>query len=210
MIDGSYSIFGFGNLAHVIAKFLAAQNILVESFIVEDSFHNGDVDGNANCLSVSEFVQKKDFMKKRVVFAVGYRDPKEKQLLFNRLDEVGINFVNLIFSKNYFINDDNIGRGNIFFPEAMIEPSVQVGNGNVFWSRAHICHDTVIGDFNFFATNSVIGGETKIGNRNFFALGSTIRNGICIDNDVCIGMGSVVAKSIRQPGTYIGSPAKFV
>ena len=64
MIDGSYSIFGFGSLARVIAKFLAAQNILVESFIVEDSFRNGDVDGNANCLSVSEFAQKKDFMKK--------------------------------------------------------------------------------------------------------------------------------------------------
>ena len=119
MIDESYSIFGFGSLAHVIAKFLAAKNILVESFIVEDTFRNRDVDGNANCLSVSEFAQKKDFIKKRVIFAVGYRDPKEKQLLFNRLDEIGINFVNLIFSKNCFINDDNIGRGNIFFPEAI-------------------------------------------------------------------------------------------
>ena len=64
-----------------MAKFLAAQNILVESFI-RRSFRNGDVDGNANCLSVGEFVQKKDFMTKRLYSLLDI-DPKEKQLLFN-------------------------------------------------------------------------------------------------------------------------------
>ena len=210
MTRTAYSIFGFGTLAHVIAKYLYAQNIAVDNFIVEDTFFT-DVEGTGpKCIRLSDFIDKEYFSDYKVVFAVGYSNPEEKQKLYNRLKAIGLNFVNLILSKDCFMHDLELGTGNVFFPEVMIEPSVQIGNGHVFWSRAHICHDTRVGDFNFFATNSVIGGGSKIGDRNFFAFSSIVRNGIAVADDVCVGMGSVITKSIIRPGTYMGVPAKRV
>ena len=41
-----------------------------------------------------------------------------------------------------------------------------------------------------------------------FGTSSSIKQGIPITNNVTIGMGAIVTKEIKEPGVYIGIPAK--
>jgi acetyltransferase-like isoleucine patch superfamily enzyme len=51
-------------------------------------------------------------------------------------------------------------------------------------------------------------GGAKIGNSCRIGSNSTILPNVEICDDVTIGAGAVVTKSITEPGTYIGIPAK--
>jgi acetyltransferase-like isoleucine patch superfamily enzyme len=51
-------------------------------------------------------------------------------------------------------------------------------------------------------------GGAKIGNSCRIGSNSTILPNVQICDDVVIGAGAVVTKSITEPGTYIGVPAK--
>ena len=51
-------------------------------------------------------------------------------------------------------------------------------------------------------------GGAKIGNSCRIGSNSTILPNVQICDDVVIGAGAVVTKSITEPGTYIGIPAR--
>jgi acetyltransferase-like isoleucine patch superfamily enzyme len=53
-------------------------------------------------------------------------------------------------------------------------------------------------------------GKAKIGNGCRIGTNSTILPEIEICDDVVIGAGAVVNRSITEPGTYVGVPAKRV
>mgnify|MGYP001189799476 FL=1 len=68
----------------------------------------------------------------------------------------------------------------------------------------------VIGNNNHIAPKSIIGGRVKIGNKVLIGMGSKILPGIKICSNTIIGAGSVVTKSILNPATYAGIPAKMI
>ena len=71
-------------------------------------------------------------------------------------------------------------------------------------------HDTVIGDFSTIAPNAAIMGRVRIGERCYIGANATIIPEITICPDTIIGAGAVVNKSIKEPGTYVGVPAKRI
>ena len=73
----------------------------------------------------------------------------------------------------------------------------------------NVGHNCSIGTDCFIGPHVAIGGSTVIGDNVKIWQGAMIRNGIEICDNVVIGMGSVVTKSIKEPGTYMGSPARL-
>ena len=49
-----------------------------------------------------------------------------------------------------------------------------------------------------------------IGDRVLIGSQSCIREGIEVCSDAIIGMGAVVVKDIKEPGVYVGNPAKRI
>lgn len=109
-------------------------------------------------------------------------------------------------------------------PFCEVQKGVIVGARSRIQSHSFICELVTIGEDCFvshgvmfindrFQDGGPAGGDTskwaatKIGNRVAIGSNATIMPVIICD-DVVIGAGSVVTKSITQPGTYAGNPAR--
>jgi len=51
-------------------------------------------------------------------------------------------------------------------------------------------------------------GEIRVGDNVFVGLGSIILPGVSIADDVVVGAGAVVARSIDEPGVWVGNPPR--
>jgi UDP-3-O-[3-hydroxymyristoyl] glucosamine N-acyltransferase len=80
--------------------------------------------------------------------------------------------------------------------------------GSKIDNLVHIAHNVEIGKHSAVVANSMVAGSTKIGNYCWVAPSASLRDRIHIPSESTIGMGAVVTKSILQPGTYTGNPAK--
>ena len=88
--------------------------------------------------------------------------------------------------------------------------STIIKKNTILSCHINVVHNWEIGENCFIGPNVGIGGSTKIGNNVNIWQGAMIRNGIEICSNVAIGMGSIVTKSIKIPGTYVGTPARII
>ena len=117
-----------------------------------------------------------------------------------------------------------IGDNTFIGPFVEIQKDVIIGNGCKIQSHSFICELVTIGDNtviahgvmfinDLFATGKPANGDktlwknTLIGNNVSIGSNSTILPVNICDN-VVIGAGSVVTKDIKEPGIYLGNPAK--
>lgn len=127
-----------------------------------------------------------------------------KQLSSNKLT-----FPNLIHPSCQFLHLDSlgIGVGNIIQPYSSLSADNKVGNYNVFNAGVRIGHDTIIGNYNTFATSSLISGGVEIGDQNDFGMNSGILQYKKVGNGNVIAPMSVLFRSIKDNGHYLGVPA---
>jgi acetyltransferase-like isoleucine patch superfamily enzyme len=119
-----------------------------------------------------------------------------------------------------------IGQDSFVGPFVEIQKSVKIGNRTKIQSHSFICELVNIGDDCFighgvmfindlFQNSGPARGdknfwkETNIGNKVSIGSNATILPVNICDN-VIIGAGAVVTKDIKQPGKYVGNPAKLL
>lgn len=87
----------------------------------------------------------------------------------------------------------------------VIEDGVNMAPGT------NIGHGTFIGTQTHLANNVSTGGSSYIAPYGFIGSGGVIAAGVSITaEDVVLGAGSVITKSIRESGVYVGSPARRI
>ena len=114
---------------------------------------------------------------------------------------------------------------NVFIgPFTEIQNDVTIGERTRIQSHSFICSNVTIGDDCFvghgvmFVNDKFTNGKlsppdedllsTTIGDNVLIGSNATILP-VDICSDVTIGAGAVVTRSITQPGTYVGNPAKY-
>lgn len=129
--------------------------------------------------------------------------------IVKKLDSDKLNFPNLMHPSCQFLHFDSliIGVGNIIQPYCSLSASNRIGNYNVFNAGARVGHDTIIGNYNTFATSSLISGGVEIGDQNDFGMNSGILQYKKVGNGNVIAPMSVLFKSIKDNGHYLGVPA---
>lgn len=202
------AIFGSGDLAQIVFRYLSQGLGDVPSFfVVDEEFVGSKKMFGKNIISSRYFLSSNLCSEYSLIFCVGYNDLKQKEQRLKSLIDDGADIQNLNLSQRCFSNSLFNGVGNIVLPDAFVEPGVTIGSGNILWSGTHICHDTTIGSVNFFAARSVVGGFVTIGNQNFFGFGSAIKQNKIITNGITVGINSSVICSLEKQGIYVGSPA---
>jgi len=91
-----------------------------------------------------------------------------------------------------------------------IGPMSKIGKGSIINTGAIIEHDCSIGDYSHISVGASITGCSVIGDFCSVFAGSTVADSLQICNDVVIGGGAMVIRDIREPGVYVGVPAKRV
>lgn len=111
-------------------------------------------------------------------------------------------------------------------PFVEIQKDVQIGARTKIQSHSFICELVSIGEDCFighgvmfindvFANGGPAKGDkslwkaTTVGNKVSIGSNATILP-VSICDNVVIGAGSVVTKSIKTPGVYVGNPARFI
>lgn len=102
-----------------------------------------------------------------------------------------------------------IGLGTVVLNQAVVNAAARVGENCIINTGAIIEHDAEIADFVHVSTGAVVNGGARIGQGCMIGSGAVILQGISICPGTIIGAGAVVTRSITDPGTYAGVPARL-
>lgn len=142
-------------------------------------------------------------MDRAVFVAVGNgKIRKELCVQFRR------SLVTLIHPSAVIAKETRIGAGTVVMAGAIINPGTVVGEGVIINTAASVDHDCVIGDFVHVAVGAHLAGTVCVGAYTWVGAGATISNNLTIYQDCVIGAGAVVIRDIKEPGTYMGVPAR--
>jgi sugar O-acyltransferase (sialic acid O-acetyltransferase NeuD family) len=129
--------------------------------------------------------------------------------ILKKLNSDKLTFPNLFHPSCQFLHFKSlvIGVGNIIQPYSSLSADNKIGNYNVFNAGVRVGHDTVIGNYNTFATSTLISGGVEIGDQNDFGMNSGILQYKKVGNGNVIAPMSILFKSIKDNGHYLGVPA---
>ena len=101
-----------------------------------------------------------------------------------------------------------LGRGVFVAHLAHVGPAAVIRDGCIVNTGAVIDHESMIGRCTHVSVNATVAGRCTIGDRVFLGAGAVVIDGITIADDVTVGAGAAVVCDLREPGTYVGVPAR--
>lgn len=144
-------------------------------------------------------------------FLTAVGDPKLKHTFYEKARSKGLIPCAPLITKRTTVARSALLRDNtIVAPNATITSRVSIGHSASIHYGCTIGHDCNINDFFTALPGCNISGNVQIGKYVTVGANACIREKISICDNVFIGMGAVVVKDIKEPGTYVGVPAKRI
>lgn len=104
----------------------------------------------------------------------------------------------------------SIGPGTAVMAGAVINSGAVIGDHCIINTASVVEHDNRIGDFSHISVGTKLAGAVEIGPDTWVGIGAAVSNNISICGGCMIGAGAVVVRSIQEPGTYVGVPARRI
>ncbi len=139
-----------------------------------------------------------------VFIAVGNAEIRKK--LMER--DNGRSFPVLIHPSAVVAESAEIGAGSVVMAGAVINPGAQIGKGCIINTSSSVDHDCVVEDYVHISVGAHLSGTVVVGTGTWIGTGAIVSNNVNICGGCMIGAGAVVIKDIKEPGTYVGVPAK--
>lgn len=136
--------------------------------------------------------------------------PKIREKLVNYYYSLGFKFVSLLSPQANISKYAHIGIGTIIQSGVNVSSETHIGRFVKLNTNCNVMHDNYIGDYTTIAPNAVTLGKVTIDACSYIGANSTILPNIVICKNCIVGAGSVVTKAIKEPGIWVGSPARFI
>lgn len=136
--------------------------------------------------------------------------PIVRNKLFNRYNNAGYGFENLISESSKISKSSTIGNGVIIQHGVNVSSETIIKDFVKLNTNSNVMHNSYVGYFTTIAPNAVVLGNVKIGDNCYIGSNATILPNISICSDVVVGAGAVVVKDITEPGVYAGVPSKKI
>ena len=198
-------ILGAGGHAKVCAEI--AQLTGYEEIIYLDD--NDGLSGNDLLLGTVEG-QTKDIDKLDGDVFVAIGNSAIRGTLLNELIATNRNVISLIHPNAVVSSYATLGKGVVVMAGAIVNPAAIVDDGSIINTCSSVDHDCHIGSFSHIAVGAHICGTVEIGKSCWIGAGAIITNNNNVTDNVVVGAGAVVTKDIKEPGTYVGVPAKRI
>jgi UDP-N-acetylbacillosamine N-acetyltransferase len=101
-----------------------------------------------------------------------------------------------------------ISNGCFVGHHAHVGPMASVGVACILNTACVVEHECSVGDFSHISVNATMAGRSHVGTFSMLGAGATLIDGVQIGDHITIGAGATVCKSLREPGVYVGVPAK--
>ena len=103
-----------------------------------------------------------------------------------------------------------IGDGTVVMAGAVINPGAGIGRGVIINTSSSVDHDCAVHDYAHITVGAHLCGSVTVGEGTWVGAGAIVSNNLSICAGCTLGAGTVVVRSIAQPGTYIGVPARKI
>lgn len=144
-----------------------------------------------------------------LIVAIGYHHFDFRQQVFE--DFKGkVPFARLIHSSCYVDDSCELGEGVCLLPGSVLDRNVKIKSNVLLNIDCTIAHDSIINEHSFLSPRVAIAGYVNIGERCNIGINSTIIDNITIANDVQTGGGSVIIRTIKESGVYVGNPIRKI
>jgi sugar O-acyltransferase (sialic acid O-acetyltransferase NeuD family) len=145
------------------------------------------------------------------VISVGNVQVSERrERIRNHLNAIGFDLP-VIVSPRAVVNEEVVlGKGTVVLDGAVVNSGTRIGDCCIINTNATVEHDCEIGDYVHVAPGVVLSGGVKVGRHTIIGAGASVVQYLEIAEKCVIGAGTVVYTSIREPGTYVGSPLRKV
>ena len=148
---------------------------------------------------------------KNVFFGIaGIKNVKRNIKLYNKLESLGFNIVNIIHKSSIISKTTKMGKSIKIFPGVKVNSNVKIGKNVLLNTGCIIEHDCVIGDHAQIGPGAYLGGGVKIKKGSFIGLGARINQQLIIEENSIVGSGSVVTKNVKKNSIVAGVPARNI
>lgn len=155
------------------------------------------------------YANRKKYLETHDIF-VAIGDNFIRENFLNELAKEGFSLATVIHPSSIIADNVILDEGTIVLAGVILNPNVRVSKGVIVNTGARLDHHSKIGDFTHVCPGTVLAGDVTIGSRCFLGTGSIVSNQVNIADNVSLGAGCVVVKSITEPGTYVGVPARLL
>jgi sugar O-acyltransferase (sialic acid O-acetyltransferase NeuD family) len=145
---------------------------------------------------------------KNADFVVAIGNTKIRRKIQSELMETGLRIVSLIHPDAVIAINVQIGVGTVVMAGAVVNPCTEIGQGCIINTCASVDHDCHIGDYVHVSIGAHVAGTVTIRSDTWIGAGATISNNLEITSGCMVGVGAVVVNDIKEPGTYVGVPAR--
>jgi sugar O-acyltransferase (sialic acid O-acetyltransferase NeuD family) len=145
----------------------------------------------------------------QLVVGIGYQHFAYRWDCFQRF-KARIPFLTFIHSSCWVDESTRIGAGSFLMPGILIDDHVEIGENVFMQVGCSISHHSTIKENCFLGPRVTIAGCVTVERDCFLGVGSVIIDSVNMCPDVKTGGGAVVIESIREPGLYVGVPARKI
>lgn len=130
--------------------------------------------------------------------------------LWERLQPYRMMFPHLISPDAVVNSEVAVGQGTVVFDGAVVNPGVRLGSGVIVNTNSTIEHDVIVEDWVHIGPGATISGGSRIGAFSMIGAGAVVIEGRNIVDGCFVGAGATVISDLREPGVYVGCPARRI
>jgi sugar O-acyltransferase (sialic acid O-acetyltransferase NeuD family) len=145
----------------------------------------------------------------RGVVAIGGSRGEDRQLIYNRLRDAGLQIPNIIHGKAYVSPSATLGVGIQILANSTVASDVRIDGYCIINHNASVDHECILGNGVHIAPGATICGCVHIDDYSMIGAGAIVLPRLSIGRKAIIGAGAVVTKSIPPGAIVLGNPARL-
>jgi sugar O-acyltransferase (sialic acid O-acetyltransferase NeuD family) len=151
-----------------------------------------------------------EFDPTKYLIMVAVADSKDRFDMVQRLPKE-TQFFTFIHPTALILSDNvQVGVGSFIGANSILTTNIKLGKHAILNRGNQIGHDSEIGDYFSAMPGAIVSGNVKIHDCVYMGTNSSIKEKLSIHSLSTIGMNSCVVKHIKEPGVYVGVPAKKI
>ncbi|SDC72844.1 MULTISPECIES: acetyltransferase [unclassified Candidatus Frackibacter] len=160
--------------------------------------------------SDKELIQTKKKVNNTLIAVGGTGDNRLRVKLYNKVKELGYNFINAIHPNSIIGEEVDLGNANTIMAGVILNSGVKLGTNNIINTGAILEHDVEIGNHVHIAPGVKLSGGVKISDYSHLGTGVTVIQGINIGGNSLIGAGSVIIDDVPDNSLVVGNPGRII
>ncbi|WP_448567843.1 acetyltransferase [Thalassotalea ganghwensis] len=200
-------IIGAGGHGRVVADCAESMACFSEIVFLDDSYPERT--NNLHWPIVGQTKQWQSFQGDGV-FVIAIGDNHARLALFEKMNEQGCQFTNIIHPSAVISAHVNLGQANVIFANAAINAGSHLGNANIINTGATVDHDCQLAHGIHISPGVNIAGTVTIEKLCWLGIGASVIQGLHLKENTQLGAGAVLISNSSANTLSVGVPAKVI